>query len=338
MYIKHKSAFSLHAVICFMILFSFISCTREDTSPSLAGVYVAGYERVNGIAVAKYWKNGTEIPVTDGTRHAFAKSIFVTDQDIYVCGEEFNSAGARVAKYWKNGQPVDLGVNCYAESIVVSGNDVLVAGSEFSGGSATRAVYWKNGVINYLTSASTQGEAFAVTAVNTDIYVAGWERNNYLNYAKYWKNGTGTTLPGSSSIYSIAVAGTDVYVAGGESSLSLNTQSAYWKNGTMTVLGQANQVSEAKSIFISGTDVYAAGYEQSGGINYAVVWKNGIATRLSDGSDNATAQDIEVKNGDVYVAGYKGVATQRAVYWKNGTLVSLSNGSNNAYSMGMFVK
>ncbi len=75
----------------------------------------------------------------------------MTDQDVYVCGEEFNSAGIRVAKYWKNGQPVELGINSYAESIFVDGNDVYVAGAEYANGNIIRAVYWKNGIVNYLS-------------------------------------------------------------------------------------------------------------------------------------------------------------------------------------------
>jgi len=41
-------------------------------------IYVAGAERNSGgIAVAKYWKNGKVVSLTDGTKEATGKSIVV---------------------------------------------------------------------------------------------------------------------------------------------------------------------------------------------------------------------------------------------------------------------
>lgn len=342
MYLKSCSAVLRAFLVGSFLLSVLISCKREDSSPSLAGVYMVGYERVNGKSVAKYWKDGAEISLTDGSRHAFGKSAFVTDQDVYVCGEEFNSAGIRVAKYWKNGQPVDLGINCYAESIFVEGSDVYVAGAEFSGSSNIRAVYWKNGVINYLTTIATQAEAWSIAVSAGNVYVAGWEKVNIPFVPRYWKNGIGYTLGGGAtstgSLKSIAIAGADVYMAGGENTATVFSQAAYWKNDSKTALGPSNSESQINHMAISGTDVYAAGYEQTGGQNFAVYWKNGVMTRLTNGTDVGTAMAIGVKDGNIYVAGSNGGTTQNAVYWKNGTLVPLTNGANNSYCYGMFIK
>ena len=72
-------------------------------------MYVCGFEENSkNIAVAKYWKNGDPVILTDGASIAYANAIDVVGQDVYVAGTENNSAGYAVAKYWKNGVPIAL--------------------------------------------------------------------------------------------------------------------------------------------------------------------------------------------------------------------------------------
>ena len=141
MYVKTLNGKSL-SVIMMGIMFTLTSC-KKDFPPIFKGghshsgeptVLVAGYESNGSFNVAKYWVDGQEIKLSDGTRDASANSMVVSNNDVYIAGSDSG------AVYWKNNYEVRLSGDG-ASSIFVSGNDVYVAGSV---GSDT-AVYWKNG-------------------------------------------------------------------------------------------------------------------------------------------------------------------------------------------------
>ena len=86
------------------------------------------------------WKNKKAIFQTDGTKKAFARSIYVVGDDIYVAGDEGDAA-----KVWKNKEEFyELTGNGEAFCIVVYNGDVYVAGREKEGSSWVAKV-WKNG-------------------------------------------------------------------------------------------------------------------------------------------------------------------------------------------------
>jgi hypothetical protein len=159
-------------------------------------LYVAG----SGLGVAKYWKNGIEQDLVDGTSSA---SIVASGDGVFVAGQQFNNqlpdVNGRppvIAKYWKNGNPVNLtdgSTGAGTTSIAVSGSDVYVAGVQFDGviidGTANgTAKYWKNGNPVHLTDGSTDVVANSIAVSGIDVYVAGTE-NGASSIAKYWING-----------------------------------------------------------------------------------------------------------------------------------------------------
>jgi hypothetical protein len=357
-------------LIVFIVLFS-ISCQKEishEVESNQVDIYVAGLEEKGSGYVAKYWKNGQPIELTDGTTNAAATSIFVSGNDVYVCG----SVDA-IATYWKNGNPVTLG-DGNATSIAVSGNDVYVAGwiRIFAGVVSIRACYWKNGDITYLpenTRPADYWSSYPITSIGTwansifisgaDIYIAGGETvdrmtSPYPNLsgigcrsAVYWKNGNEIYLIKGSyggsyadEANSIFVAGQDVYACGA-------LEARYWKNESSVYLPGRT----AKSIFVSEGDVYVAGSQPDGqpfqtyfGVFYrdvAKYWKNGNPVNLSDGTKNAYPTSIAVSGDDVYAAGYEEMtAGDRdfiAKYWKNGNPVILGDGSKYSEASSIFL-
>ncbi len=196
-------------------------------------VYVAGYINYGALygnkTVAKYWKNGNPVALSDtAISSGNAIGVVVSGNDVYVLG-----VIGGLATYWKNGNPITIADSSQHASVInmaVSGNDVYVVGSSTGG-----ATYWKNGNPVILADTSQHVVATSITVSDADIYVSGYYYGPISNIgALYWKNGIPVNLSGGNSAYCIAVSGNDLYVGGSSSG-----QATYWKNNNPVPLDQS---------------------------------------------------------------------------------------------------
>ncbi len=314
-------------------------------------VLVAGYSGTSGTNhVAKYWMDGQETILSNGSNDAYAHSIFVSGSDVYIAGSE-STPESGTPVYWQNNTEIKLPIkSAYgtANSICISGSDTYIAGSDSSW-----AVYWKNGVEIILEETYDSGSsASAVCVSGNDVYIAGTRGYN----AVYWKNGSAVSLTGYNvptqhvRVNGISVLNGEVYVVGyvnyaGSPFPYLN----YWAKGVATDLNTGydltspnNNYGQVCAVCTSGSDLYVAGMVETTNqmVNNAVYWKNGVETVLTGSTANTFACSICINRNDVYVAGYEYNTGQprSAVYWKNGTEVKLSDGTNETIATSIFVK
>jgi hypothetical protein len=342
MYFDSFNRKSLSALV--MGIMMTLSSCKKDIPPIFkhgnfgkAHAFIAGYESNGTVNVAKYWIDGQEIRLSDGTHYATANSIFVSNNDVYVAGSDSG------AVYWKNNAEIRLsGSN--ASSIFVSGSDVYVGGTD-----STNAVYWKNGmeIIMEKTIVANIVDAVvnSIFVSGNDVYAAGYENSN----PRVWKNGVPIYFTDDTHGYtgythanSIYVSGNDVFVVGtGYFAASPFPELFYWKNGVL-VPRKVDNFGERNSIFVSGSDVYIGGMNESPApppyIPTAAYWKNDSLTLLPRTEINSAANSIYVSGNHVYLAGYEASETTSAVYWKDGVEISLTDGSHDAYATSIFIK
>ncbi len=328
------------------------------TAPSslnIEGVYVAGWESNGAHKVAKYWKNGIPVVLSDGALDTEARAILVVGSDVYVAGTENTGTQEPAAIYWKNGVKVVLpngATPTEAICIAVSGSDVYVAGEQFSKskirpGSIRNALYWKNGIPVYLTTDSNYDTFVeSIIVAGPDVYVAATARDeNFRGIAKYWKNGVVVELfdgSYSSSVYSMAISGNDLYLGGSTlKDQGKHNQAIYWKNGNAVILTDGKLSGQVDSLAISENNIYALGKETdiNNGIIIQKLWKNG---KLNSVSSNSLFEftSLAVSNNTVYISGVEQVGNNRkAKYWINilYKFVDLTDGTHEAAANSIFV-
>jgi len=246
-------------------------------------IYVAGTGlQPQGLSAhrAVYWKNGDEVPITNGPKDSGLNSITVEDSHIYVAGWESNVVFIedilnyrRVAKFWKDGAAIKLGDENFeseATSILVEGGNVHVCGYEDG-----RACYWRNGIKIPLTLNTRVSTAREIAVNSRDVYLVGFEANPTAHTATYWKNGVPVSLTRGlafSEASSISVDGEGNTHVVGVAYNGSEIVGKYWKNGIDVPISEGNKT-WFNSVRVHQGNVYILGTLD----DMPVVWKNGQA-------------------------------------------------------------
>ena len=295
-----------------------ISCVKNKiTTP--AEVYICGY-KWSDHKIAVYWKNGNEIQLTADTMETEAKSIFVSGNDVYVCGTMQGNA-----VYWKNGQVVILDTQKYstAISIFVEGSDIFVGGQGTDPITKNFAArYWKNGIPHTIED-SAFVNSMAVDGAN--VYTVGQTYNGPVLWENTYRIKLTTQLNQYTTTMDVAALNRHVYIAG-----EADGAVCYWKDGTPFELTDHTSYASAYAIALNHDDVYVAGIEGE----YIKYWKNGTPVTISDNSRENQVTDMAVSGNDVYVIAYSGGL---AKCWKNGVLTTLSSNLTTNIPYGIFV-
>lgn len=232
-------------------------------------VYLGGWEIINGFDLPRFWKNGvgTTIYFTDAvlstviTGNGSCTGVYASGSNVYAVGSARTSQGTFMPWECTNGViPGNIVPNNYkhsfANAVCINGNDKYVAGCQNNPTTGlAMATVWKNGVSTTLTTGDTSvAVATAVYVAGSDVYVAGYDQEDYYHggaaFAKYWKNGVPVKLSTApSNATGIMVFGNDVYVSGWEDNGPIRI-AKYWKNGVPVALGKDNLSSGGSAIVV----------------------------------------------------------------------------------------
>ena len=309
-----------------------------EVSEELVDVYVAGYEIINNVQIATYWKNGEPHYLSDGETHAEARAIAVHGSDVHILVED-----GQVLKHWKNGEAsrIDSPPNWSASAgdlIVTEEGDVYITGSITEIGGKVVAKYWKNGVSIDLNTDYEPVYPNRIAIGGDKVYVAGSGTKKvgspYIYNALYWENDVVHVLPdiGNSAAIGIAVSGSDVHVVGYEHDGVGNWSAKYWKNGEDISLPEGG--SEAGDVVVLGDDVHIVG---RGGNDRIFYWKNNTLVETLSGS---AVSEITLRNDNVYIVGSnynRETDNWTAVYWKNNEMVPLTDHTQDATAYSIAV-
>lgn len=270
-----------------------------------ADVYVVGAERnAAGIYVAKYWKNGNEVNLTNGSQNSIAYCIKKVNNLIVVGGYSMYN-GVTSATIWQNG----------IQRRIDNSNNISYVNSI--------EIFSENGVVAFGEILDTQSNIVRGVFYNIPL------NNNNIEGGYLANSNTYLRISGAKLISEL-----DRYIYYGSEKNANGKEVAYYSGQvlqTRNYITDGGYDAKATDLAYHNNILYFSGYEKNANnINVAKYWKDNSSINLSDGTKDAYASGIAVSNNDVYVCGHE---DSKAVFWKNGAKTQLANDTSEANSV-----
>ena len=304
-------------------------------------LYAAGVAAdAAGRKIAVVWKNGEAQPLTDGTRDAEARSIWVSPAgDVYAAGFE-NDGTNEIACVWKNGMIRRLtAAENDSRALAVCGSEagtVYVAGFEGTGGGTSVARLWDGETCAEamdLQQSAGQNRATGICIGKFGkVYVSGFidRMDGDGRFPLYWLDGKTVALyrPGGTSEANAVSLGYDynrqeeLVFAAGTTYRSQSPHSFYWYHNLM-YFQVSTRPSELYAVCRTDESTYTAGWELNGAEQkQGCVWRNqNVLYRFQgDGVYGSVVYTMQVVSAEeIYTAGFEYIGKKQSpVVWKNG--------------------
>lgn len=192
-----------------------------DIFVSQGNVYISGNEYIDFLSVATIWKNGKPIHLTTNISSR-VYAVYVYNDDIYAAGYKIVNDKS-IAVIWKNGvETIWYNENNDWESkaidVCFDGKNIYAVGEAWTPPGAKQfkkiTLQWKNNTSVILPSIKRISVPRAMYVYNSDVFVCGYEFDDYKFDGKVWKNGAIFKELNHSQLVSINIKNNKLYIGG----------------------------------------------------------------------------------------------------------------------------
>ena len=192
-----------------------IAATQAGTGTD---VYVAGSTTDTSVAnspnTAVYWKNGTPMPLTDGSQDAMANGLTIFNGQVLVVGQ-IGASPTQATLWMADGTsavlPAQWQLAAIANGVAVGNAGIFVGGTDTMG-TMTVAKVWQGDGASFngtnLSDGSNNAAVLGLAVSGATVHAAGYEQRNGISVAKIWNGRLATALSDGTS----AAAATSVAV------------------------------------------------------------------------------------------------------------------------------
>ncbi len=158
-------------------------------------IHVCGIVNNGSHYVATYWKNGSQVSLSNGINgNEYARSMDLYNDAVFISGSIVTDDLSSKSIYWEDGvlkSFSQVNDNISVEKIIVRFGDIYMLGTTvFPDKTYPLVTYWKNGIPHYMTDGTRSITGSDFDVAGKDVLVVGGGVNPYgKTVAMIWVNG-----------------------------------------------------------------------------------------------------------------------------------------------------